>query len=64
MEGAKRASSFRSWSAAQGITTNGIDYCEIPNSGLGIVAKRRLEVHNTQVFRDHSNRYNLTLSFM
>lgn len=44
MEGAKRASSFRSWSAAQGITTNGIDYCEIPNSGLGIVAKRRLEV--------------------
>ncbi|CAO1600045.1 hypothetical protein XANCAGTX0491_003751 [Xanthoria calcicola] len=43
MEGAKRASSFRSWSAAQGITTNGIDYCEIPNSGLGIVAKRRLE---------------------
>ncbi|KAI4278769.1 MAG: hypothetical protein L6R38_005167 [Xanthoria sp. 2 TBL-2021] len=41
-EGAKRAS-FRSWSAAQGITTNGIDYCEIPNSGLGIVAQRRLE---------------------
>ncbi|KAL8994906.1 MAG: hypothetical protein Q9169_005242 [Polycauliona sp. 2 TL-2023] len=38
---AKRAS-FESWSTAHGITTNGIDYCEIPNQGLGIVARRRL----------------------
>ncbi|KAL8675245.1 MAG: hypothetical protein Q9168_000365 [Polycauliona sp. 1 TL-2023] len=40
---AKRAA-FLSWSAAQGIVTNnGIDYCEIPNKGLGIVARRNLK---------------------
>ncbi|KAL8733608.1 MAG: hypothetical protein Q9166_002017 [cf. Caloplaca sp. 2 TL-2023] len=40
---AKEADSFRSWSAAQGITTSGIDYRNISNRGLGIVAQRRLE---------------------
>lgn len=42
-EDAKQAS-FKAWAVAQGITTNGVDYCKIPNSGLGIVAQRRLEV--------------------
>ncbi|KAL8772042.1 MAG: hypothetical protein Q9209_002708 [Squamulea sp. 1 TL-2023] len=45
---AKQAS-FRSWSAAQGITTNGIDYCKIPNRGLGIVAQRHLKAGETLV---------------
>ena len=39
--------SFVAWSAAQGITTNGIDYQKIPNRGFGIVAQRRLKVITT-----------------
>ncbi|KAL9603615.1 MAG: hypothetical protein Q9219_001118 [cf. Caloplaca sp. 3 TL-2023] len=34
---------FAIWSAAKGITTNGIDYQQFPNRGLGVVAQRQLE---------------------
>lgn len=39
-----KTTAFKSWCAAQGISITGIDCNEIPNSGLGIMARRRLEV--------------------
>ena len=39
-----KRTAFKSWCAAQGISITGIDCNEIPNSGLGIVAQRRLQV--------------------
>lgn len=43
-----KETSFSAWSAAQGVTTNGIGCREIPGRGLGVVAGHCIKVNSAR----------------